>query len=55
MCDRGMGRRVDIQGFPFQSTTEIRALLSPVIPLLPVQIRETWQESSALNLPVYVC
>lgn len=53
---RGLGCRVsvyvgweehspDIRGILFQSTTEIGALLSLVIPLLPVQIRQTWQEN----------
>lgn len=48
MRDRRMGRTVQI--FLFQSTAEIRALLSHVIPLLLVQIRETWQEILDINL-----
>lgn len=40
----------DIRGVLFRSTTEIWALLSHVIPLLPVQIRETWQKILDINL-----
>lgn len=42
--------RLDIRGVLSQSTIEIRALLSHIIPLLLVQIRETWQEILDINL-----